>query len=186
MFDRRLSADERSAPLSPDLDYAIMRIEGIYDPARPDATGLGLRMSVAAGTASMSNVFADRWHLGDTDANVSYSVRYIAQAWQKGDAEPCGAYSKHRPTFGIVEVTALEASDCARIAGLRGPQEAVWRTLIVAAAPVSVPVFAAPEPGARLSSDDFWAAQKARIEAIKARIEFQRSRARATTVAAER
>ncbi len=186
LFDRRASASERGAPLSPDLDYAIMRIEGIYNPGRLDATGGVTRMSVAAGTASMSNVFADRWHFGDTDANVNYSVRYLAQAWQKSDAEPCSAYSKHRPTLGIVEVTSLGAADCARIAALRGPQEAVWRQLTIAGAPVSVPVFAAPEPGARLSPEAFWAAQKARIEAIKARIEFQRSRARATSVEAER
>ena len=185
LFDRRLSAEERGVALSPDLTYAIMRIEGVYDPTRVDAMGLATRMKVTAGTASMNNVFGDRWHLGDTDANVSYSVRYIAQAWQKSAAEPCDAYLKHRASIGIVELTALEPADCARIARLHGQQEAIWKQLTVTNAPVSVPVFAAPEPGMRMTPEAFWAAQRARIQAIQARIAFQRSRS-STTLASGR
>lgn len=184
LFDRRLSAEERTADISPGLAYALLRIEGVYDPTRVYGTE-PTRMRIMAGTASMNNVFGDRWHLGDTDANVSYVVRYIAQAWQKGSAEPCGAYLKRRPSVDIVEVTSLGPDDCARIIGLQGPQDAAWTQLAIAAAPTSAPIFAAPEPGARMSSDAFWAAQKARIEAIKARIAFQRRRP-ATTLAADR
>ncbi len=185
LFDRRLRAAERAAELAPDLQEAILRIEGVYDPTRVEGTGVAFRMRVAAGTASMSNVFGDRWHLGDTDANVSYVVRYIAQAWGKGDGEPCSAYRKRRPTVGIVELTSMGPADCARAASLRGPQDTVWAQLTITAAPVSVPVFAAPEPGARMSPEAFWAAQKVRIEAIRARIAFQRQRPRGT-LAAER
>ena len=102
---------------------------------------------------------------------------------------PAAPTSKHRPTFGIVEVTALEASDCARIAGLRGPQDRrCGRNLaIVAAAPVSVPVFAAPEPGARLSSDDILGrAEGADRGHQGAHSNSSAAGRRATTVAAER
>ncbi len=178
LFERRLSARERSADLAPDLAEAILRIEGVYDPARAGAGGDAPPMSVFAGTASMGNVFGERWHIGDTDATVSYAVRYIAEAWQKGDAEPCIAYRKHRPSESIVEVTALGAGDCARIEGLRGAQESLLTHLTIVQAWLSVPVFAAPQPGARMTPEAFWTAQKARVEAIRARIQFQRRRQR--------
>ena len=176
LFERRLSARERNAVLAPDLAEAILRIEGVYDPTRADAGGDAPPMSVFAGTASMSTVFGERWHIGDTDATVSYAVRYIAEAWQKGDAEPCGAYLKHRPSESIVELTALDAADCARIESLRGAQEPLLTRQTIARAWLSVPVFAAPQPGARMAPEAFWAAQKARVAAIRARIQFQRRR----------
>ena len=41
----------------------------------------------------------------------------------------------------------------------------------VVAASLSMAVFAAPLPGARMSSGDFWAAQKERIEATRSALQ---------------
>ena len=175
MMERRLGAAEREASLAPDLVEAIVRIEGLYDPTRLDMTGTRARQQVRPGTASMNNVFGDRWHIGDTDANVSYRVHYIAQAWQMPPDRPCTAYDRHRPGFHIVELTTISKADCVRITSLRGAQPDLFTRLVVAAAPMSLPVFAAPEPGARLSSADFWAAQKTKVEAIAALAAFRRA-----------
>jgi hypothetical protein len=169
MTDRQVGGAEKAASLAPDLTEALLRIESIYDPTRVDLLGEAPVMEVRAGTASMNNVFADRWHLADTDPNVHYRVRYLAQAWlQPGDRD-CDAFSKNRSSDGGPALTALSASDCDRLARVRSQPNDAW--MVIARAAVDLPVFAAPLPGARLSSGDFWAAQKARIAAIQARLQ---------------
>ena len=126
-------------------------------------------MAVSAGTAMMDDVFADHWHVASADPNVNRKVRYLAMAWQRTGPLPCDAFTKTRPHgYGDPALNALSASDCAALSptqtvGLSGPVE-------IAAGRNSVPVFAAPLPGSRLSSQDFWAAQRARIAAIQAHL----------------
>ena len=185
LFERRLGQADRQADLASDLLNAMMRVEGVYDPRRPDPTSPPVTMQITPGTASMNNVFADRWHTADTDPGISYTVRTLAQAWHMSGSEPCGGFSRHRPSYDLVELTGLTRADCARIDALRGQQDDLMMHRAIVAAPLSVPVFAAPEPGARMSPEAFWAAQKARIDAIRARIDFRRQR-RGTTVALTR
>ncbi|WP_158811550.1 hypothetical protein [Beijerinckia sp. L45] len=169
LTERQLGATERASDLAPDLLDALLRIESIYDPTRVDLFGETPAMEIRAGTASMNNVFADRWHLADTDPNVHYRVRYLAQAWMRSGDSDCDAFSKNRSSDGGPALTALSASDCDRLARVRSNPDEAW--MVIARAAVDLPVFAAPLPGARLSSNDFWAAQKARIAAIQTRLQ---------------
>lgn len=169
LTERQLGVTEKAADLAPDLLDAVLRIESIYDPTRVDFLGEASVMEVRAGTASMNNVFADRWRLADTDPNVHYRVRYLAQAWMQPGDRDCDAFSKNRRSDGGPALTALSASDCERLVRLRSYPDDPW--MVIARAAVDLPVFAAPLPGARLSSIDFWAAQKARIAAIQARLQ---------------
>ncbi len=176
MFDRHFSRAEKATPLAPELADAILRIEPIYDPTRLEGPGGAATMVVSAGTATTDDVFADRWHLADPDANVSRLVTTLALAWQahtwqaKG-AVSCQAYAKTR-LVGLDEVAAtpLTERECAALlAGqTRGTRDA---PVPIAMAPAAtVPVFAAPLPGSRMSSADFWAAQRARIAAMEGRL----------------
>jgi hypothetical protein len=169
LTDRQLGSAEKTAALAPDLVDALLRIESIYDPTRVDLLGDAPAMEVRAGTASMNNVFADRWHLADTDPNVHYRVRYLAQAWMQPLDQDCDAFSKNRSSDGGPALTALSAGDCARLARVRSNADDAW--MVIARAAVEIPIFAAPLPGARLAGSDFWAAQKARIAAIQARLQ---------------
>ena len=170
LVDRRLSEAQRTASLAPELQDAIMRIEPIYDPTRLEGPQVPVKLSVAAGTASMNNVFADGWERSDPDANVSRRVPYIAMAWQHGGELPCDAFLKTRARAGYEQpaLTALTQADCEEL--LR----AQAATADEAAAPVpivpgriAVPTFAAPMPGSRLSSEAFWAARRAEIARVE-------------------
>ncbi len=168
LFDRHLSAAEKAADLAPDLLDAIMRIEPIYDPTRLAGPGSPQVMRVSAGTAAMNNVFADRWRLADLDANVDLTTTVIAIGWHATGKFPCRAFATRRATpDGDTATAALAPGECAvLLAGeARGFANPPARPIAVAAP--DVPVFAAPLPGARMASAAFWAAQKARIAAIK-------------------
>lgn len=169
LVDKVLSQSQRGADLSGDLLNAIMRIEPIYDPTRLGGPSETAPFAISPGTAAMNNVFADRWQVADSDPNVNVKVAYVAAAWQRQGDLPCDAFTKNRAHGeGVPALTALSQADCQRIRaraalGFRDPPP-----IPIVTARLSVPVFAAPMPGSRMSSKDFWAAQRARIAAIEA------------------
>lgn len=176
MFDRQLSAAEKAEDMSPDLIDAIIRIEGIFDPTRIPPFGSSLRMTIRPGTASMNNVFADRWIRADTDPNVHYRTRYMADAWLHFGVmdHSCDAFDKYRPIDSALYLEMLSPSDCERLTFLHessGPEPIMYTPIAVAF--VSVPVFAAPYPGGRLSAAELKAALEARRAAALDRLWFR-------------
>lgn len=169
LVDRTLTASEREENLAPELQEAINRIEPIYDPTRLDGPQDVLPLHVSAGTASMNDVFGERWTIATDDPNVNAKVYSIAMAWQMKGPQPCDAFAKNRVhDIGAPALTQLFAADCARLQ-IRQVRQSDGPIPIVVAR-ISVPVFAAPLPGSRMSSGDFWAAQRSRIDAIQARL----------------
>ena len=176
MLDRHLNESEKAEPIAPELTDAILRIEGVYDPTRVGPFGPAFRMGVRAGTASMNNVFADRWSRADLDPNVHYRVAYLAEAWLQYDpsADSCAAFEKTRPIISAVSLEMLSSADCTRIR-LRRARKNKDLTLYAAVAggPASVPIFAAPYPGARFSPAALSTVLRARIEAVREMIWFR-------------
>ena len=169
LLDRRLSQAEKAAALAPELIDAILRVEPIYDPTRLEGPNTAPTMAISAGTAAMDNVFADRWRLADRDANVAQTATTLATVWQAKGVLPCEAFTKRR-LVGPDEVvqTVLTGNECAALLATEARGFAQDAPVPVTMAPSArVAVFAAPLPGSRMSSADFWTAQKARIAAIQ-------------------
>ena len=167
LVDRTPTATEKAADLAPLLQEAILRIEPLYDPSRLDGPDVPPEMAVTAGTATTDNVFADRWRRATDDTGVDSLSVAIALAWSGGLPLPCNAYVKRRPHGdGEPAMSALDADDCAALDHRPGDKPAV-----IAAGVPDLPVFAAPLPGARLSSTDFWAARRAHVQAVQARLQ---------------
>ena len=172
LFDRRLSQTEKGAALAPELMDAILRVEPIYDPTRLEGSFTTQPMAIGAGTAAMDNVFADRWRLADPDANIAQTTTALAIVWQANGALPCEAFTR-RQLIGPDEIvaTTLTGTECALLLAREARGFAQDAPIpIVKASSSSVPVFAAPLPGSRMSSTDFWAAQKARVAAIRSKL----------------
>ena len=172
LLDRKPSAEEKAVDITPELQDAILRIEPIYDPTRLEGADALIGMTISAGTASMDNVFADRWRRADTDANVNAKAAYIASVWRRSDRQSCDAFTKNRThAFGDPALTAMDADDCRALLeqSSKGFDDAAPSPIV--AAHIDVPVFAAPLPGSRLSSQDFWAVRRARIADIQAHLQ---------------
>ena len=178
LTDRRLDASQRIAPLDGGLVDAVKRIEPIYDPTRLDGPFEAEPMRISAGTAEMRDLFADHWRIASPDANVDTDVSPIALAWGVGPtARPCEAYRvRRRHDWQEPALSAPTTADCRAIGvrQARGFADAAPLAIAVAAPPI--PVFAAPEPGSRMSSDAFWAAQRARVTGIHAHLHRKWSR----------
>jgi hypothetical protein len=172
LFDRTLSIAERSVPLGADLQNAIGRIEPIFDPTRLDGPAFEPVLQVAAGSASPTDMFGERWRFLDDDPNVSLRLSPTALAWATSGAHGCEHYAKARPhEIGQPELTALSEWDCRHLLDRRKAPALQATPVPVAAAATSLPVFAAPLPGARMSSAAFWAAQRQRIREAGARLQ---------------
>ena len=172
LVDRRLDTGTRSAPLAAELLEAITRIEPIYDPTLLDGPNVVVPLHISAGTAETRDIFGDHWRLASADANVDADTRSMAAAWTAGPApRPCAAYRvRRRHEWSEPALTATTAADCRAIRARQARGFADTSPLPIAVAAPPIPVFAAPEPGSRMSSTDFWAAQRARIDSIHAHL----------------
>ena len=173
LVSRFLSPSRRLESMAADLQDAINRIEPMFDRTRLDGlySDTAVPLRVSSGTASLSDVFGEHWHLASDDPNVNAKVSVIGLAWRRTAAEPCEAFTKNRQhEFGEATLTTLDEWDCRKLRARQAPHFNDADQIPLVVAPLSVPVFAAPMPGSRLSSQDFWAAQKARINAIQARL----------------
>ncbi len=171
LVDRTLTQTQKTAEIASELVEAISRIEPLYDPTRLEGADAPQVLKISAGTALMDSVFADRWRRASLDPNVDLKVTYLALAWRT-QGVPCEAFSKNRAhDFGEPALTALSAQDCADVARAQEQRFVDGTPAPIVVAPISVPVFAAPLPGSRLSSKDFWAAQRARVAAIQAHLD---------------
>lgn len=167
LLDRTLTKSEQEANLAPELQDAIGRMEPIFDPTRLDSP-LDPPLHVDAGVASPTDVFGERWQLASDDPNVSAKVAPTGLEWQTAVPRACDTYFKRRKhDFGDPALTAMTDADCARLRN--------WHThnaapVSIVAAPLDLPVFAAPFPGARMTSDAFWKQQQKRIATIQAHL----------------
>ena len=172
LMDRSLTTTERTDGLAADLQEAINRLEPIFDPTRLDGPLDAVPLRVSAGSASLDDVFGEHWHLASDDPNIEIRVSSVGLAWRLAALLPCDFFIKRRPReVGDLALDSLTPEDCARIMRRRAKHFDDSKPMIVVSAPISLPAFAAPPPGARLSSGDFWAAQKARVEAVEARLQ---------------
>ncbi len=169
LTERTLSQSERGEPVTPELQDAINRIEPIHDPTRLDGPFVPALFRIWSGTASLTDIFGEHWHLASDDANVNAKVSSFGLVWRRTAALPCDAVSKNRAhQVGETALSALNALDCSRLQQRQARRFDDAAPIPIVAAPVALPVFAAPPPGARMSSGDFWAAQQARVSATRA------------------
>lgn len=170
LLDLHPSLAERAAPLPAELTDAILRIEGIYDPTRIGYFGRALRMEVRAGTMSMNNVFADGWMVSFADPNVHRRLRYLAEGWLWPGPSACADFRRVRPHDSLATFDQLSDQDCRWLRA----RHVMDRSATVVAAPLSLPVFAAPYPGNRLSHKELMQAQSQHALAVRERLRILR------------
>ena len=175
LIDQSLTQTEKTEGLAPDLQDAIYRMEPMFDPTRVDGPLDAVPLRISPGSAALADVFGEQWHLASDDPNVDIQVPSIGIGWRLAAIAPCDFFRKRRPReVGMLALDALSLKDCSRILHRRGRRGDDAEPLVVVGAPISLAAFAAPMPGGRLSSTDFWAAQKARVAAIEAHLLEQR------------
>jgi hypothetical protein len=152
--------------LDPALIDAVIEVESDY---RPEAAGpsgeIGL-MQILPSTAKLLGFNGNEKELADPATNIRLGATYLARAWRLAHGDLCRALMKYRAGHGEERMTPLSVEYCRRAREhLAQSPELIGRTRMNSPAKA---VSLVPPVDQRLKGAAFWAAQKARIEAITA------------------
>jgi soluble lytic murein transglycosylase-like protein len=110
-----VTAEAQRAGVSPALAHAVVKVESRY---QPNATGrggyVGL-MQLSYRTAQGMGFKGSRQALYQPSNNLTYGMRYLAQAVRLAGGSTCGAVSKYQGGHGVRGVTAAGAVYCAKV-----------------------------------------------------------------------
>jgi Transglycosylase SLT domain len=155
--------------LDPALVDAVIKVESDY---RPEAIGtsgeIGL-MQVLPSTARLLGFNGTEKELADPATNIRLGVTYLAEAWNLAHGDLCRSLMKYRAGHGEERMTPLSLEYCRRAREYltQTGQITNGKDIRLPSKPqlANSPV---PPIDRRLKGAAFWAAQKARVEAITA------------------
>ena len=185
--------------LPADIAEAVVFVESRYDSLVIGRAGeIGL-MQVRPETAAMLGFRGTTAELAEPAINIRYGVIYLAKAWRLAGGDLCRALMKYRAGHGEEIMTPRSTIYCNRarnrLVAMNSPFARPGAAASSAAAAVEPAPTVAPIParitekprlslparpttvyatfrrGTAAASRAFWAAQEARIRAIKARVE---------------
>lgn len=182
--------------LPADIAEAVVFVESRYDAGVIGRVGeIGL-MQVRPETAAMLGFRGSTAELAKPEINIHYGVTYLARAWRLAQGDLCKALMKYRAGHGEDTMTARSVIYCNRarnrLIAMNSPfavsgavtaveadppqPSAVANAKVQQAMSPSSPArptdaYAGYRRGTPAASRAFWAAQEARVRAIKARIE---------------
>ncbi len=176
----------RKTGLPADIADAVVQVESNYNPRVVGGVGeIGL-MQIRPQTAAMLGFKGSAADLAKPEVNIHYGVTYLSKAWRLANGDLCRTLMKYRAGHGEEVMSARSVNYCRRakirLAVLGSPlaDGAVPPAIIPASVlannqPKSLSisprdVYAQYRQGTPAASRAFWAAQEARVRAIKARI----------------
>ncbi len=104
-------AQVNGVPVS--LAKAVIRIESNFRPAAANAGNYGL-MQVRLGTARSMGYRGGAAGLLDAETNLTYGMRYLAQAHRLAGGDHCGAIARYNGGLRSTRVSAGARAYCAR------------------------------------------------------------------------
>ena len=156
---------------------AVARIESGYDPGVVGSFGeIGL-MQVRPATAAMLGFRGSVADLASPEINVRYGVRYLAEAWRRADGDLCRALMKYRAGHGSETMSPLSQAYCARAQAILGDPQAGtasvarrWTAGVRLPAPPKPAAMPDPDETASAAPGAFWAAHRARVARLNAKV----------------
>jgi hypothetical protein len=189
-----LVAEAKARGVPPEVADAVARVESAYDSAARGSSGERGMMQVMPPTAAMLGFKGTLDQLAEPETNIRLGVTYLAGAWRLAGGDLCRALMKYRAGHHEERMSALSVEYCRRA---KSHLAALGSPLGAGALPASslgaVSTSSAADPpseyrrfGGRLFklsptrtpelARQFWAAHKARVRAIEARLLWKRGR----------
>jgi hypothetical protein len=155
--------------LDPALVDAVIKVESDYRPEAIGASGeIGL-MQVLPSTARLLGFNGNDKELADPATNIRLGVTYLAQAWSLARGDLCRSLMKYRAGHVEEHMTPLSLEYCRRAREhLAQNGQITDGKVIRSPSKTQAANSRVPPIDRRLKGAAFWAAQKARVEAITA------------------
>lgn len=110
-----VTAEARRQGVSPALAHAVVKVESRYQPRATGKGGYVGLMQLSYRTARGMGFRGSRAALYEPSNNLSYGMRYLAQAVKLSGGETCAAVSKYQGGHGVRGVTSAGAVYCAKV-----------------------------------------------------------------------
>lgn len=179
VYQSIIQREATSAGLPAEIADAVAQVESGYNPSAVGSAGeIGL-MQVRPATAAMLGFKGSPGELAQPEINISYGVRYLAEAWRLSHGNLCRALMKYRAGHGSEIMSPLSVTYCSRAqAILKIPEAMRGVEALISVGPRSLPPSLARTPlpkGLKRGTPEFekayWAAHVARIAKLRARIQ---------------
>lgn len=195
MYLPLITAEAKARGLPPDVADAVARIESGYRSGAVGGDGERGMMQVMPPTAAMLGFRGSLTELAKPETNIRLGIAYLAGAWRAADGDLCRTLMKYRAGHAQERMSALSVEYCRRAkAHLASIGSPLAGGALPAAEFGTLPATDPQTPfsglsrtwssqglarrGRRLVVVDrgrFWAAHRARMKAIEARLHWRRS-----------
>lgn len=101
------------------LADAMVKIESRYNPRARNGVNLGLGQ-INLRTAQSLGYRGGAAGLFDANTNLTYSVKYLAQAYRLAKGDICGAVTRYQNGFGATRMNGANRSYCAKVKAHQG------------------------------------------------------------------
>ena len=167
IFCEVITQEAERVGLDPALIAAVIKVESDY---RLEAIGvsgeIGL-MQVLPSTARSLGFIGNDKELAEPATNIRLGVTYLAEAWSLAHGDLCRSLMKYRAGHGQERMTALSLEYCRRAREYLAQNGQIIQDKVIRP-PARTQDLGIPPIDRRLKGAAFWAAQKARVEAITA------------------
>lgn len=110
-----VTAEAQRAGVNPALAHAVVKVESRYQPNATGSGGYVGLMQLSYQTARGMGFRGSRQALYQPSNNLTYGMRYLAQAVKLAGGSTCGAVSKYQGGHGVRGVTRAGAVYCGKV-----------------------------------------------------------------------
>ena len=167
-----VSKEAERVGLDPALIDAVIKVESDYRPEAIGAAGeIGL-MQVLPSTARLLGFNGNDKELADPATNIRLGVTYLAAAWSLAGGDLCRSLMKYRAGHAEERMTPLSLEYCRRAREYLAQNGQIIQGMVIGSSSKTQAANSHVLPvDRRLKGAAFWAAQKARVEAITALVD---------------
>lgn len=114
-LDQLIEKHAIQAGIPPALAYAVVRVESRYNPKAKGAGGVYGLSQIKPATARSLGFSGSPNDLFDADTNLTYGMKYLKGAWEKGGRDVCQASMKYKGGHRTTRMSQSAARYCSAV-----------------------------------------------------------------------
>ena len=113
-IDRMIVRHAEENGIPPELAFAVVKVESRYNPRARGAGVYGLSQ-IKPATARSLGFAGSASDLLDPDTNLTYGMKYLKGAWEKGGHDVCQAAMKYKGGHRATRMTRSASAYCSKV-----------------------------------------------------------------------
>lgn len=116
-LDEKIARHAQKVGVPAPLAKAVIRLESNFRPSASNKGNYGL-MQIRLGTARSLGYRGGPGGLLDAETNLTYGMKYLAQAYRLAGGDTCGTIMRYQSGHGATRMSSANRAYCSRARGL--------------------------------------------------------------------